>query len=404
MSLSKRKRAKDPCPIQEVCQICPYVNQDYESSLAQKASRDLNLLKKSGILDQTKVHRSISSPRKLGYRTVFKLAVRKNPDKQSSNRFRIGLFDPGTHQIGPELTPCPLHHSQLRKLLKALHPLLNESSLEPYDEGKRTGDLRYLIARTNQLGDEILLTWVVTHSAKKELNELTEKLKTQGIEVTVSAMNVNPSSGNAIWGEETVLLTQKDFIQENIAGLTFSLGPTSFFQVNPWQAENIYLRIEQMAKKLPQKELAWDLFSGVGTIACVLGRVFKTTASLEENVEATHFAKTNAERNGLENKIQVMSGLVEKELSDFPAELQKPDLIVVNPSRRGIHEKARNLIASALKAHSGSELIYLSCDVESFKRDLTHFKAEGIVLQELQGFDMHAQSGQMEWLGRATTL
>ncbi|MFM8269550.1 MAG: class I SAM-dependent RNA methyltransferase [Pseudomonadota bacterium] len=400
MRSSKRRKPKDPCAIQNICCICPYVNQNYEASLIEKSEKDLKMLREAGLLDKTRVHRTIPSPRKLGYRTVFKLAVRKNPDLKSTGRFRLGLFDPGSHQIGPELTPCPLHHAHLRKLLKELHVILDGSALEPYDEIKKTGDVRYVIARTNQAGDQTVITWVVTHPLRDLLLDLTNKLNQRGLKIDVSAMNVNGSLGNAIWGNETVILSDKKFIEEKLAGLNLALGPTSFFQVNPWQAENIYLRIEHLARKMAQKDLAWDLFSGVGPISCVLGRVFKKTVSLEENIEATHLANKNAELNRLDNKIQVLSGLVEKELNDFPVEFQKPNLIVANPSRRGIHEQARNLIIAGLQQTPGAELIYLSCDVQSFKRDLIHFKSHGLHLSELQGFDMHAQSAQMEWLGR----
>lgn len=402
MRFSKGKKNKEPCPIQKSCRVCPYVNLDYESTLAEKSERDLKTLQEAGLLISTRVHRTISSPRKLGYRTVFKLAVRKNPDSKSAGRFRLGLFDPGSHQIGPELTSCPLHHAHLRKLLKELHGVLDESPLEPYDEVKKSGDLRYVIARTNQVGDQTMLTWVVNRPLKEALLDVTDKLNQRGFKVDVSAMNVNTSSGNAIWGEETVLLSERDFIEEQMAGLSLALGPTSFFQVNPWQAENIYLRIEHLARKIAKKDLAWDLFSGVGPISCILGRVFKSTVSLEENLEASAFAKKNAQGNRLDKKIHVFSGLVEKNLKDFPEEFQKPNLILANPSRRGIHEQARNLIVSALSQTPDAEFIYLSCDISSLKRDLIHFKSHGFHLSELQGFDMHAQSAQMEWLGRVT--
>ncbi len=396
----RQKRSKEPCSIKDLCRICPYVNLDYDSSLSEKSDKELAMLKKAGLLEKARVHRSISSPRKLGFRTVFKLAVRRNPEGKGAGRFRLGLFDPGTHSIGPELTPCPLHHPILRKLLKEIHIVLNESGLEPYEERDQSGDLRYVIARTNQTGDQLMVTWVVNRSLRGQILKLTENLKQRGLPMDVSAMNVNSDPGNSIWGKETVLLTERNFIEEKMMGLSFHFGPTSFFQVNPWQAENIYLRIEHMARKLEQRECAWDLFAGVGTISCVLGRLFKRTASLEENIEATTFAQKNAGLNHLENKLQILSGLVEKQGGEFPVELQTPDLIVANPSRRGIHQQGRDLIVSALKKKPGSEFIYLSCDGDSFRRDLSYFKANGISLAELQGFDMHAQSAQMEWLGR----
>lgn len=392
-------KRKLPCTIQSICRICPHVNSDYLSTLDKKAKRDLKKLKESGLLGEARILRTISSPRKLGYRTVFKLAVRKNPDKNSPNRFRLGLFETGTHQIGPDMTGCPLHSAPLRNFLKALGPLLESSSLNPYDEKAHSGDLRYLIGRTNQNGNALMVTWVTTRSIANELKELTEAIKKQGFALKVSAMNVNSKQDNVIWGDETVLLSQDSVIEEEMMGFQLSLGPTSFFQVNPWQAENIYRRISHLAEKQVKKEVAWDLFSGVGPISLVLSQTFQKVLSIEENEESAKLAMKNKLTNRCDEKVTVTRSRAEESGSEIPPWAAHPDLIVVNPSRRGIHVEARKLIKNALSPHAHAKLIYLSCNIDSFVRDAMDFYSNGYKLTEIQGFDMHAQSDQVEWLG-----
>jgi len=393
---------KKVCAIQEDCQICPYVNHDYSKSLDKKSKAELLLLKKEGLLEFARIQRTVPSPRKLGYRTVFKLAVRPNPDLASKKRFRLGLFQKGSHRIGEDLTACPLHSAPLRDVLKKLGSLLEESTLTPFDEIKNQGDIKYLIGRTNRVGDSVMLTWVISRPLKKELRAIGEKLIQLGVPLRVQAMNIQPEKSNAIWGDDTQVLTDEDCLTESIQNKVFQIGPLSFSQVNPWQADNIYKKIELLSKNLLVRKVAWDLFSGVGPIALTVGTHFERVVAIEENLEAVSFAQRSAKMNHLGNKFLFQSGLVEKELASLPDWAQHPDLIVVNPSRRGIHSDGRELILRALREKPHSALIYLSCAVESFSRDLKDFKKKGLVLKELQGFDMMAQTDQLEWLGLFT--
>jgi len=387
-----------PCPIQKTCGICPYVNQDYSTSLAKKYSEELQWIKRAGLLPPSALLRPISSPRKLGYRTIFKLAVRAHPNPKAQRKFCLGLFQPGSHSIGPDLTACPLHSAPLRKFLRTLSPLLEDSSLSPYNEEKQTGDLRYLIGRTNQEGSELMITWVVTRPLENILKSLTHQLVQLGLPVKVSAMNLNPHHSNAIWGKETILLTPYATVSEQLNGFHFQMGPSSFFQVNPWQTENIYLRIEKIAREFKDKSLAWDLYSGVGTISCVLAKHFKKVFAFEENTEASQLIQINAKENKCFNQIEVHQGLAEVSLSHNQSNLGAPSLIVVNPSRRGIEESARQKLANVLRASPSSQLVYLSCNVKTLVRDLLDFREKGIQAFQGQAFDMHAQTGQLEWL------
>ncbi len=168
---------KTVCSIQKECGVCPHVNQDYSFSLTRKHDRELKLLRQAGLLESAHIYRPIPSPKKLGYRTIFKLAVRKESQSRAKKRFRLGLFQPGSHQIGPDLIQCPLHSAPLRNFLKVLSPLLEETELSPFDEEKQTGDLKYLIGRTNQEGSALMITWVVTRPVPDILRRLTQEIQ-----------------------------------------------------------------------------------------------------------------------------------------------------------------------------------------------------------------------------------
>jgi len=376
------------------------VNLDYEQGLNQKTDRDLQSLGESFLLERAEILRTVPSPRKLGYRTVFKLAVRQDRESQSSHPFSIGLFQRGTHQMGPSLKDCPLHVPLLRSLLKEIEFFLPQTDIKPFHEESHKGDLRYLVARTNSSTSELMLTWVVTSEKKEELEKIHQHLIQKGFPLKVSVMNIHAEKGNAIWGPQNLLLTHEDSITENFSDYKINLGPSSFFQVNPWQAENIYLRIKSIASSKRQKNLAWDLFSGVGPISLVLASSFDKVLSVEENTEAVALNRKNASLNQLEKKIKVEEGLTETVLTNLDESLLSPNLIVANPSRRGLHPQVRKVLKNTMSAQPEIELIYLSCDISTFQRDLKEFKKESIFLTELQGFDMHSQTGQLEWLGR----
>ena len=213
-------------------------------------------------------------------------------------------------------------------------------------------------------------------------------------------MNLHPEATNSIWGAETTLLTSSSHIEETLARLRFKLGVSSFFQVNPRQAENIYLRIGKVAQEIQDKNLAWDLYSGVGTISCILGKVFSKVVSFEENLEAAQLIHLNARSNECAEKIVVREGLAEAQLQMESFDSGLPSLLVANPSRRGIQEKARSVILRCLDNPSATQMVYLSCNVETLVRDLIHFKQNQILPMEVQAFDMHAQTDQLEWLVR----
>jgi len=390
------------CDIKDRCGVCPSINTDYDKSLKKKEAFGLGFLKNKGLLESTRVLRTIPSPRKVGYRTIFKLVVgpASNQHGKAPSRFRFGLYTPGTHDLGPDLTSCPLHTAPLRKLLKLLHPVLESSGLQPYDENQQVGHLKYLIARSNQEGTELMMTWVVAKPMERELSEITQRLLEKELPIQVVAMNIHQGTSNAIWGEQTFLLTQQRSISEKISDITLELGPTSFFQVNPWQAENIYRRIRAIGEKQSKRQVAWDLFSGLGPISCLLGGVFENVLSVEENSEATQLGKLNTEKNGLNQKVSIQCGLVEKCLQEVPVRFSEPDVIIANPSRRGIHGEARSVLINTLRRLQKTELVYMSCSLESFTRDLIEFKSHGLELFELQAFDMFAQTDQLEWLGR----
>jgi 23S rRNA (uracil1939-C5)-methyltransferase len=417
------------CAIKTRCGACKYVNLDYKASLADKFQVGLSILREAGVLDVAHILPAMESPRPLGYRAYFKLAVRPlatppaaptsapaaaeppasgwstadaAPEAVASTptkRFAIGLFEPGTHDV-IDMDDCPLHVPPLRRLLKDLREELDASLVTPFDETTGEGQLRYLAARAAHLTGEIMLTFVVRTPLKHELRAITQRLLRRGHKINSAHMNINDGPGNAIFGAETVRLAGSDRLRERLCDLDFEVGPTSFFQINPWQAINLYRRVEMIAGPAQPGTIpaAWDLYCGTGQISLILARQGYRVLGIEENPLAVNDARANARKNRLEDRAEFVAARVEDSETRIPVWAKSPSLIVANPSRRGLAEATRSHLTWLLTQQPQSRFVYVSCNVETLARDLAELTRSGFVVRQVEAFDMFAQTDGLEWL------
>lgn len=402
--------AVEVCALKRECGACIYVNTDYASGLRRKFDSGIALLKESGILGSAQILDPIPSPNPLNYRALFKLAVRPATPQQKrraqengyDRRFAIGLFEPGSHRIGVEMAQCPIHVQPLTWLLKDLESEIEQTALEPWNEDRNEGDIRYVVARASHVTGEIMITFVVTKPVKAELVKLVHKLRRMDHKIHAAFMNINSSNGNAIFGGETIHIAGNTGLRENLCDLDFEISPLAFFQVNPWQAGNLYRRVEMHAGRSRAGDVAWDLYSGTGQIALLLARAGFKTLGIDETPEAIEDAKSNAQRNKLDGMVEFIAARVEESEAQLPAWSQKPRVIVVNPSRRGLHETARSHMAHVLRANPECKFIYVSCEVTTMARDLAVLTAAGHRVRQIEAFDMFAQTDKLEWIAVLT--
>jgi 23S rRNA (uracil1939-C5)-methyltransferase len=398
------------CAIKAECGACKYVNTNYGESLRNKFEAGVKTLQDAGVIKNAQILDPMPSPTPLGYRSYFKLAIRPASVGQvaaavregKTRRFAIGLFEPGTHKVSIDLTNCPVHTKPLSNLLADLQTEIEASVLTPFDEASKSGDLRYVAARSAHLTGEIMLTFVVTNPQKFELIRLVNRLRRLGHKINSAHMNINNSSGNAIFGDETILLAGTPGLRERVCDLDIGISPLAFFQVNPWQANNLYRRVEIHAGRARPGETAWDLYTGTGQIALMLARSGFKTLGIEEIEAAVYDAALNAIRNKLSDKAQFLASRVEDSESRLPAWAKDPKVIVVNPSRRGLHETARAHITHILRSNPSAKLIYVSCEVQTLARDLKALSAAGHTVRQVEAFDMFAQTDKLEWLAILT--
>jgi 23S rRNA (uracil1939-C5)-methyltransferase len=392
------KNAKvDPfahCEIKQICRSCRYVNEDYKAGLQEKFNFGISILQKSGAVPEAKILKPVPSPKKLAYRSSAKLAVR--PSRRPHERFAIGLFQPESHQI-VDISYCPIHTVAIGKCIRAIKSLLEKSTLSPWDETEQKGDLRYLAIRSNHVTDELMLTFVVATPCLPQLKSIVDELRATDHKIHSANALTNQSSGNVIFEGTAKRIAGQPRLRERLCELDFEISPTSFFQVNPWQAEQLYRRVEQIAGQ-SRNAVAWDLYCGIGQMTMILGRSGYKVVGIEENPQAIEDATGNIKRNHLADRIDLIAARVEHSLQQISPDKQSPELIVVNPSRKGIAESARLYLINVLSLNPKCRFVYVSCDVDSLARDLNDLSRSGFRVRQIEAFDMFPQTDKLEWL------
>ncbi|MEI8025248.1 MAG: 23S rRNA (uracil(1939)-C(5))-methyltransferase RlmD [Pseudomonadota bacterium] len=379
---------EETCKIKKECGSCSLINLPYESSLQTKY--ESGLAKLSAFTPKAKVHAVVPSSRPLGYRSHVKLAVRRNAD----GGVDIGLFQPGTHQV-VNLERCPVQTGNINHFVRKFRELITTLDIKPYDETDGSGWLRYIAIRSSHFSGELMITLVITAHDEPLARKIHQFLRKNEEKFASLHFNINAEPGNVIFGKQTIHIGGADSLSESLCGLKFEVSPLSFFQVNPWQTENLYRTIERYAGTPSDDSVAWDLYSGCGQIALLLARAGYRTLGIEEVPEAIIDARANATRNGL--KVEFIEGRVEDSQWDLPKWSKSPSFIVANPSRRGMAEITRKTLAN-LPTERNCTLIYVSCEVDTLARDLVDLTSGGFKVKQIIGFDMFAQTSNLEWV------
>lgn len=400
-NLSDLDRKKVLCSLGQNCCAYQFIHGDYADSLQQKYESGLTQLREENLTENTHIVSPQASPKKLGYRCHAKLAVRPSAaainNDEVSGRFAIGMFQPKSHKV-VDISYCPLHKSSINRLIKDLKECLDRSSIEPYDENEHTGDLRYLAVRASHHTDQLMLTFVcLNENSKQPLKNLVLELRSKDHLISSAHININPERTNTIFGSLSKRLVGADRLREQLCDLSFEIGPSSFFQVNPWQAENVYRRVAALAGQDSRHSVAWDLYCGTGQISMLLAANGFRVIGIEENPQATRDAQKNVLRNQLDNPPTFMAGRVEAVYDALPSWADEPKVIVVNPSRGGLSEEILTFLNERLTS-TGAQLIYVSCEIKTLTRDLKALTAGSRQLVHLESFDMFPYTEKMEWL------
>lgn len=258
-----------------------------------------------------------------------------------------------------------------------------------YDLREQHGFLRTLMIRISSIG-EIMAVMVFGEDDSPKITTLLESVSNEFPEITSLLYVVNTKVNDTISDQTINIFKGREYIEEEMEGLKFRIGPKSFYQTNSLQAYRLYSVARDFAK-LTGDELVYDLYTGTGTIACFIAPKVQRVIGIEYVPEAIEDAKINAEVNRLDNTEFYAGDMKNVLTSDFIAEHGRPDVMIVDPPRAGMHEDVVNVILDA----APKRIVYVSCNPATQARDLALLD-EKYEIEAVQPVDMFPHTQHVE--------
>ena len=383
------------CSIFPDCGGCMYQTMSYENQLEMKAKQIQSLIdqavKAGGQVDEQGnpdyVFEGIKgSPREFAYRNKMEFSF---GDEYKDGPLTLGLHKKGSTYDVLNALDCKLVHQDMNEILKCVLEYCQEQGYDYYHKMQHVGFLRHLLLRRGNTTGEILVNLVTTSQVEADFEELKDRLLSLTLEGKIVGFLhiINDALSDVVKSDEMRILYGKDYFYEEILGLRFKITPFSFFQPNSYGAEVLYETAREYIGDTKDMTV-FDLYSGTGTISQILAAVAKEVIGVEIVEEAVLAAEENARLNGIGN-CRFIAGDVLKVLDEIQ---EKPDFIVLDPPRDGIHPKALPKILE----YGVEKMVYISCKPTSLARDLEMFLEKGYRVEKVCCVDQFCQTVHTE--------
>lgn len=373
-----KERAASECPYSQNCGGCSARHMNYAYTLKMKRQRVYDALSRLGGVQDPVVLETIGSPDTQRCRNKAEYAV-----EMRSGKLSIGCFAPKSHRV-IDIDDCLLQKSESISLLRWL-----KANLASYSCAAR---IRYLVTRVNRAG-EMVAVLSADAPVSGEVKRMAAAMMQAVPEVKslyFCKLKMRPS--HALDGECMHIAGEKTMM-DTLLGLEFELSPQSFFQVNPVQAEALYLKALEAAGLHEDCNLhIVDAYCGAGTITLAAARLAKSVLGVEIVPPAIENAKRNARRNGLENKTRFICADAAREIPKRIASGERFDAAIVDPPRKGVEEALLHALADA----DIKRIAYVSCNPSTLARDVKILAARGYKLDWAQPVDMFPWTEHVE--------
>ena len=378
--------ARDPvCSIFPACGGCMYQTMPYEEQMKMKEGQIRRIMDEA--VNGEYVFEGVkASPKEFGYRNKMEFSF---GDEYKDGPLSLGLHKKGSTYDVLTASDCRLVHEDMNKILVCVLEYFRERNVSYYRKMQHTGYLRHLLLRRGDTTGEILVNLVTTTQEEHDLQPLVEKILNLELDGKIVGILhiLNDSLSDVVKSDETRILWGQDYFYEKLLGLEFKITPFSFFQPNTCGAEVLYETVRDYIGDIHDMTV-FDLFSGTGTISQVLAPVAKQVVGVEIVGEAVEAAKENAARNGISN-CKFIAGDVFQVLDELE---EKPDVIVLDPPRDGIHPKALPKILS----YGVERIVYISCKMTSLARDLEMIQIAGYRVEKMTAVDQFCETVHVE--------
>lgn len=373
------------CEDFSMCGGCTFQNisYDYEIDLKRKMVKDILENEGIGSFENLEV---VSGNYTDGYRNKMEYSF---GDNEKGGSLALGMRKRNSFYEVVTSKKCNIVDSDFRSILKTTLDFFQNSEENFYHKSTLEGSLRHLLVRKGYFTGEILVSLITNDTLKTDLNIFKEKLlkiNTLGKIVSISH-TINNSLSDIVSCDSFNILYGQDFFYENILSLKFKISTFSFFQTNSIGAEKLYSTVKEFAGDVFDK-VVFDLYCGTGTIAQIMSKGAKSVFGIELVAEAVDAANENSKLNNI-NNCTFLTGDVLKIIDELTT---KPDIIILDPPRDGIHPKALDKIIN----FGVEKIVYVSCKPTSLARDLKVFISAGYNILNIRCHDMFPRTYHIE--------
>lgn len=372
------------CPHFGVCGGCAYQTLSYENQKKIKEEQVRSLLE--SVVEDLPWEGILESPIAFGYRNKMEFSF---GDEEKDGPLTLGLHKKNSFYDIVPVTECKIVRDSYNQIVKLVVQFFGERGISYYKKRSHEGYLRHLVVRSSIKTGNLLINLVTSSQMEVDLSPLAQQLLQLPINGKIVGIlhTINDSVADVVKKDDMHLLYGQDYFYEYLLDLKFKISPFSFFQTNTLGAEVLYETARDFIGNIDDK-IVFDLYSGTGTIAQMMAAVAKKVIGVEIVEEAVEAAKENAKINGIDN-CEFLVGDVLKVVDDLE---MKPDVIVLDPPRDGIHPKAIGKIID----FGAKEIVYISCKPTSLARDLESFLAAGYRVERACAVDMFPQNPNIE--------
>lgn len=388
------------CTLDGICGGCRYSAMPYEEQLEMKESQLLALLK-DVLSDGSAWEGIIPSPSPYGYRNKMEYSF---GDDRKDGPLTLGMHRMKSFYSVVTCDCCLLVHPDFNVIVRAVRDFFDERGIPYVHKRSHEGYLRHLLLRRSAADGNLMID-LVTKSDKETVTRredcgevvMSEELLAQfrdmllelPLEGRISGIlhTCNDSLADAVKDEGTELLYGQDYLTESLFGLSFKITPFSFFQTNTEGAKELYGKVKEYVGDT-EGMVVYDLYCGTGTITQIAAQAAREAYGIELVEEAVEAAQANAASNGLTN-CHFIAGDVLKVIDGVA---QKPDYIILDPPRDGLHPKMLPKIID----YGVDHIVYVACKPESFVRDMASFAAAGYEIARACAVDMFPNTRHTE--------
>ena len=356
------------------CGGCKWQHVTYEAQLEAKREGVKEALEHHAGITGVDVRPTIGSENRYFYRNKMEFSFSAErwltsteieSGQEFDTNFALGLHVPGSFYKVLDLNECHLQSPRSAELVNALRGMVKEHGWKPWDIRAHTGFLRHLVIRIGERTGEWMVNLVTSHFDEERMDQVAAFLKESFPEVVTFVNTINSTVAQTAFGEKTHIIFGDGVIHDQIGERTFEIASNAFFQTNTGQAERLYEVARDFAALKPD-DLVYDLYCGAGTISLFIAPYVRRVVGIELVEEAVRNAEVNAKANGVDNCTFVRGDMLALFNEQFVEKHGRPDVLIVDPPRAGMHPKVVQRIA-ALRPE---RLVYVSCNPLTQARDL----------------------------------